>query len=133
MKKKLDTGSHRRENGPEVGKKGWFVNLRIAFLCSGTRLLRFTAGSSSIEWTRSPPSPGRKVAREARGNQDGAKHWTTRPDDVPGDGSTAGWDATTGQLPATFVPSAAAAAVQFTPGEQHSATATTKSIPAFSA
>lgn len=83
------------------------------------------------------PSPGRKThTREARGNQDGAKHWTTRPDDVPGDGSTAGWDATTGQLPATFVPSATAAAVQFTPGEQHSATAataTTKSIPAFSA
>lgn len=85
---------------------------------------------------KTPLSRKKRRTREARGNQDGAKHWTTRPDDVPGDGSTAGWDATTGQLPATFVPSAAtAAAVQFTPGEQHSttATATTKSIPAFSA
>lgn len=78
--------------------------------------------------------------KKERANKDGAKHWTTRTDDVPGDGTTTGWDATTGQLPVTFVPSAAAA-VQFTPSEQHSATTaaaaatatTTKSIPALPA
>lgn len=84
-------------------------------------------------WTN-PPPPGRKRYRK----KDGAKHWTARTDDVPGDGSTAGWNATTGQLPATFVPSAAAAAaVQFTSTTADptaaAAAATTKSIPAFSA
>lgn len=80
------------------------------------------------------PSPSRK---EKIQKKDGAKHWTARTDDVPGDGSTAGWNATTGQLPATFVPSAAAAAaVQFTSTTADptaAAAATTKSIPAFSA
>lgn len=89
-------------------------------------------------WTK-PPLPEER--KKERANKDGAKHWTARTDDVPGDGTTTGWNAATGQLPATFVPSAAAAAVQFTSSEQHSATTaaaaatatTTKSIPALPA
>lgn len=78
------------------------------------------------------PSPSRK---EKIQKKDGAKHWTARTDDVPGDGSTAGWNATTGQLPATFVPSAAAVQLTSTTADPTAAAAatTTKSIPAFSA
>lgn len=104
---------------------------QVAFICS-----RFPSIPRKVR-VRGQDSPLPEGKRQAGGKQDGAKHWTTRPDDVPGDGSTAGWDATTGQLPATFVPSAAAAAaVQFTPGEQHSAAAAAaaaKSTAAFSA
>lgn len=102
---------------------------QVAFICS-----RFPSIPRKVR-VRGQDSPLPEGKRQAGGKQDGAKHWTTRPDDVPGDGSTAGWDATTGQLPATFVPSAAAAAaVQFTSGEQHSAAAAAaKSTAAFSA
>lgn len=50
---------NKRSSGGWYEKKGW--PREFADFCSGTRLLRFTAGSCSIKWTRDPPLPEEKT------------------------------------------------------------------------